>query len=530
MLEVRLGADTDRCHIVIPESLGVLPEHVRLIRQGPENLIVTPSERTALVYLWKPGARRPTPVATPTAVRPGDAISLVTPDGPRFIIELDILPPELVAAREESQKRRGTGRSRLSAESMKQEVKRQAFTRLLVLGPAQLAQRAITFVKSGAIYQPRNIILGITLIGGYLFGGAMLCSNRNTAKAMATTQQKYDDCAKEQAYDKGAGGETDDLSFDQLAANITGQELIGLGLKRDDKLRNDVKQQIKVFMADSARFDWIVKKKDQQVRDFVAWREQLEKAEALDDPTRALAMWLAAGPDRSRDPFDKGIDSEDREVCVRGPLRMTWRQAWHLNLNPRFDAFFKGASESVASDAERAPLLQQTADTAGVKLPESFETDIQALASGTRAFCVHEVGDDLRMKPAELRRAMEKQLAADAPGLPVSGNAFAAISRIAYFWAADVTTTEWDPDAKRLTGVAFSENTPPSESLAALGGRGAWVQRQTAQTIAASLAVPCLLKLEGEKEQIKRVMGEDDRVPSAMPCLFLNWQMTRGSE
>ena len=123
----------------LPENLGVLGEHARLIRQGVDNLILTPAERTATVFLWKEGARRPTQLNTPTAVQVGDAFSLVTPNGPRFIIELDLLPPEIVEERKKSRKM--TGRNRLSAESMGDEVKRQAFTKILVMGPMQLVRR-----------------------------------------------------------------------------------------------------------------------------------------------------------------------------------------------------------------------------------------------------------------------------------------------------------------------------------------------------------------------------------------------------
>ena len=69
-LEVRLGSDAERCHIVLPASLGVISEHVKLIRQGPLNLILAPAERTATVFLYRQGERRPTQLNAPTAVRP----------------------------------------------------------------------------------------------------------------------------------------------------------------------------------------------------------------------------------------------------------------------------------------------------------------------------------------------------------------------------------------------------------------------------------------------------------------------------
>ena len=101
-LEARLGSNKERSHITLPESLGVAKEHCKVIRQGPASLILAPTERTAAVYLWKGDARRPVQVQTPTAVRPGDSFSLVTPEGPRFFIELGELPQEIKDQRTKS--------------------------------------------------------------------------------------------------------------------------------------------------------------------------------------------------------------------------------------------------------------------------------------------------------------------------------------------------------------------------------------------------------------------------------------------
>ena len=94
-LETRLGSDDERCHIVLPESLGVLPVHAQVLRQGDNNTIVAPADRAATLFLWRQGERRPNQITSPTALRSGDGFSLVTADGPRFIMEIDVLPPEI---------------------------------------------------------------------------------------------------------------------------------------------------------------------------------------------------------------------------------------------------------------------------------------------------------------------------------------------------------------------------------------------------------------------------------------------------
>ncbi len=388
-LEIRLGSNPDRCHIVIPETLGVLGEHLRVIRQGPQNLIITPAERAATVYLWKQGSRSPTQIQTPTAVRPGDAVALVTPDGPRFVVELDELPEEVKAQREEAAKRRGTGRSRLSKESMAAEAKRQAWTTLLTKGPMQMVQRAATFVKSGAIYQPRNIILGVTLLGGYIFGGAMMCSRGRTADKLQTTQERSDNCEERLAYCEDNSGDSEEQTFDQLVGSIVREVAIGNALERDDALREEVKKRTKLYLSDPSQFDWIVKNTRAKARNVISWREAVMKSDELDNPTRKLMVWLAADPRRGRGEFTNVLDSSEDDACARGPLGITWRQARNLGLTPQLDAFHRGNAEDIREDKVRAELFVKTLQEGGLgeeDLPESFESDIQALEIG-RASC-----------------------------------------------------------------------------------------------------------------------------------------------
>ena len=135
-----------------------------------------------------------------TVINIGDAFSIVVEQGPKFIIELDELPEEIKVQREEEASRAGTGRRRLSADSMKTEVKRQAFSQLLVFGPMQLLQRALTFVRSGAIYQPRNIIAGMVLLSGWILGGSMSCRSSKLKQANVMAQQQVQDCTNDLAF------------------------------------------------------------------------------------------------------------------------------------------------------------------------------------------------------------------------------------------------------------------------------------------------------------------------------------------
>jgi hypothetical protein len=529
-LEIRLGSDPDRCHIVIPETLGVIGEHLRVIRQGPSNLIVTPAERAATVYLWKQGSRRPTQIQTPTAVRPGDAVALVTPDGPRFVIELDELPEEIKQEREEAAKRRGTGRSRLSADSMKTELKRQAWTTILTKGPMQLLQRAMTFVKSGAIYQPRNIILGVTILGGYIFGGAMLCSGRSTSKALATSEEKFSSCDERLRYCEGNSGDVEEQTFDQLVGSITREVSIGNALERDDALREEVKKRVKLYLGNPQEFDWIIKNTRQRARRVISWREAVMGSEKLDNPTRKLSVWLAANPKLGRDEFDLALDSAEEEVCVRGPLGLTWRQARNIGYDVQPDAFHRGTADAIKEDKVRADMLTKTlqqGNQTAEDLPEEFETDIQSLGQGVGQHCLYITGSDDRARTGSLLRQFERFMGVDAQGVPASDDRYGQVSRIARFHAADIKRVSHDSERDALVGLDFPDQTQPSVVLEDQASAGSWALKRTADTIALSVVIPCLLRLEGGEDQIKKVLGEDYAAPSAINCLVMNWNLTK---
>ncbi|NOY27637.1 MAG: hypothetical protein GXP62_17365 [Oligoflexia bacterium] len=521
-LEVRLGSDPDSCHIVLPESLGVRAEHAKLIRQGPQNLILAPSERTATVFLYKSKAHRPTQLNTPTAVRPGDSFALVTPDGPRFIIELDELPPEI---QEERAKARGTatGRRRLSADSMGKEVKRQAWTQLLVLGPAQLFQRAMVFVRSGAIYQPRNIILGLTLIGGYAFGGFSACKVSKFKKQLSTQEVRVESCNQELAFAENMQGDSTEYKLEQLAQSITGIRSMGTSLEEDDKLRGAWKDKMKVLSSDSKRYQWITNVKSPKAGTFAEWRDRMSTYEDVDPDTAKALVWLGAWPGRRATEFADLTDSEGTDVCGRGPLQLTFRQALRLGLDAMPDTLVVRDIDATYEDKSQSKaLIQETLSVAGAPpLPEDRLVEIQMaqVAQGS-AYCIHQDGDDQRTNISRILRALGKQLGPDAALVPPEGTTFATTARIAKYWSADVTRIDYN---QKDPGVDFTQ-APPGTVLDAFENRGAWVVARSAETLAKAVLLPCLAVLSSDADKAAKILG-DGNVPSPINCLVLDWRL-----
>ena len=257
-LEVTLGADHTSCHIHIPADFGTFPIHAKLVRQSSTDIILTPSDQAAEIYLFRDGARRPEVIQGPTKLKNKDSFSLVTPKGPRFILVLKELPPEIVKQREDARSFAVTGKKRLTAKSMKTEAKRQIWTQILVFGPMQILQRAITFVKSGAIYQPRNIFMGITILTGYIMALSSCHSNKQLQTTVVKTETKLQSCQD----DKRDMQSMKDGDFDKIFNIYTSiwgpdSETLARSLN-DDKVLNELVKKEARALFNSSRESWLV--------------------------------------------------------------------------------------------------------------------------------------------------------------------------------------------------------------------------------------------------------------------------------
>ena len=527
-LEIRLGSDPDRCHIVLPASLGTISEHAKIIRQGPLNLILSPSDRTATVFLYKQGERRPIQLNTPTAVRPGDSFALVTADGPRFIIEVGELPPEMAAARS---KARGpkSGRDRLNADAFKQEGKRQLWTTLLVTGPGQLLQRAYTFIASGAIFQPRNIIMIATLASGWAFGGFMGCRSGGFKRKLAASSQRVENCEEQLSYEQGFEGDVTEQNFHQLAATITRSNL-GLALKEDNPLRQKVIEEIK-NLRNADDFEWVATGKGRPAKNFERWRTRIEKAGEsgdIDSTTTNLLVWAGAHP--SGEDFTRVNDSTGNDQCGRGPLSITYRQALRLGFTAMPDGYYVGPATDAKESTERSveiisQTLAQIPTSAGFTVAQPEElTDTDVFSINPREQCVHQLGLDDRSneRPARLVRALQRTVGPESALLPEPDRPWGATARIAKIYAADIRRVDYTD--KRNPGISFKDN-HVSSTLSTLDAEGEWVLKQTAEVIAKAILLPCVATLSGEgSDQVKATVGEDN-LPSAIACLVLNYKL-----
>lgn len=516
-LEARLGSSKERSHITLPESLGVAKEHCKVIRQGPASLILAPSERTAAVYLWKGDARRPVQVQTPTAVRPGDSFSLVTPEGPRFFIELGELPPEIKEQRTKSGPNR---RKNLTAGKFADAGRNLLLARLYTFSPVSLGMRAWYFVQSGAIWQPRIIILGAIMAFGYISTGVSACTAFKFRTDWARSEDSAKQCRENLAYAENMGTDVENFAFDELAATVTGSRAVGQALKKDTAFMGKVKEQSKKIMENPDLYAWMYED-SKRPEEFAKWREAVDKSDSFDADTKKLLPYLAATRNRVQGEWDRVLDSKEVEVCGRGPVRMTYRQAKNLGVSSvALDAFVAGDATAVANDeVERTKLLSKTAEAAG---EPPLDTNVASTAVNVRQgekTCVAAEGDDDRDALSKVVGVLEDQLGKSAKFVPDTDSPWVAAARIAKFYAADISGAKF-VDVKK-SPIDFSRQSPTSV-LGDVGG-GSWVVDRTAELIARSVVLPCDAVLNGDKKKMEATFGP---LPNPVSCLVLNYRLT----
>ena len=528
--EIRLGSDPEKNDIVLPEALGVIQSHVKILRQSEKNIILAPVDRTAAVFLVQ-GKRPPRQVTTNIAVSPGDAFSLVTAQGPRFIVELDELPEEI--KKERAKQRRGGRRwQRLSPKEFGREGKRQAWMYALTTGPGRWLQRGYVFVVSGAIFMPRNLIMIAMIGGGYVMAGGQRCSNLGLKKDVADKTAALESCEDEVAFAENmTGTDSAQYSFTQLASNITGSVQLGAALEADPTLTALVKERAAVLFRNQRQYAWLTNpsKTSGRAGVFATFREALEGE--LDADSAKILAYTAARPDLSRgsDPWAVFADSEGDDVCGRGPTALSFRQGLNLGLKPQLDGLvIKNVNNFQGPEGREArqELLQGTADLAGVNDLEELEEDVEAklvpIKQGGK-HCVVLDGTDGRRTVNQIVKAYDRHLGDNGAGLPPTDVNFGTTARVAKLHVADFTTVDF---AERGMGLDLSE-APPGSVLPEAGPRGDWALKQTADVIARSMVLPCVAVLNhGDNPAVGTTLGEP--LPDSVPCLVLDWKLRHG--
>lgn len=519
-MEIRFGCDNSKCHVFIPEQLGVSREHAKVLRQDDGSLIVTPAERTAAVFVWKGDARRPTQVLTPTALRSGDAISLVSPDGPKFFVEVGKMPVEPKATGAAQM------RKRFSVGGLIREIQRVAMATLYTFSPVAIAARIKLAWESGLIFTPRFIVSAMLLLSGWIMAAPTGCAAFQQSRAAAAAAEKASSCQEQlDALNGIREGNVMSMNIAQLIGQLLTPDIY-TALDKDTELREAVKTSARSIASNADQYRWIFEGGNPQT-EFMSWRKQVEEEQKgkLDEGTKKLLPFLAAIPGRKNLEFGKTLDSKEEYVCARGPLRMTWRQGHALGLaEARLDAYTSG---DTTDSNIRSNLLKKTAGTAMdpsldamIQDPTELESETVNLLQGND-YCVSQTGTDDRESVSKLGKMAAAAMGINAPNLPNgerSNNAGPA--RIARYFAADIPGIHFGGGL----GTEVNFNLQILSNAVKTIPKHDWVMQQTAEVIARSFMLPCMAALQDKSKQqaLLLVFG---KIPDPVTCLVLNYRL-----
>lgn len=487
--EIRLGSDPSRNDITLPEALGVAPEHVKILAQTDGSFILAPVDRTASVWIRRSGTSRPRQVTTPVAVQAGDAFSLVTAEGVRFVLQMENDRAAAAAAARDAQGPGLADAGTRKAGGVFAEIKRVGFAKFFTTRIGHFLQNTWRFIATGQIFSPVYIVMGLMMLSGWVMASGAGISAVSLKRSRADVQEQLTNCRDQL-------GVTEDEGDDPTVAGLTRRILIdptwSTTVDNDQEFYQAYAQALRIIFSDPSRYAWVYQRKGS---DFDRFKSALESEGLPPNLVRVLAF-AAARPGVPRE-WDVVVDSDDQEVCGRGPLGLTYAQGQRLGLSQlQLDAFVDSATAR-SNDVERqAELLRATA--ARVDVPVRFdEASIRSAGAHLQGGgeCLFVDGPDDRTDPKALARALNRALGSGASrGLPRESEQYWIAARLVKLYTLDFTRPV--PDE-----LSFDARQAPSTALTLAqvkDSRKQFAVRQAANLLARAVAVPCLATLDKE--------------------------------
>jgi hypothetical protein len=515
--EIRLGSDPDRNDITLPEALGVSPEHVKILKQGDDSFIVAPIDRTTTVFIYRVSGGKPKMISTPVALMPGDGFSLVTEEGPRFYIVSEMAKK----ANLDDENLEGPGLkggAGPKAKGILNEIKRRGFAKVLTTGMGNQANRAWTFVKTGQLFSPIYIVGAMTALSGFLFAGGTTCAAFSLNTQKQTAQADLSTC-QDQLGVAGSDDPNADPTVPMLTQRILNEKSWEQHLEDDMDFRQAYAAAMRSVYGQPQDYEWVFKN-DEANNPYADFKKALEGA-GVDERVSRVLSYMAAIPAQGgqRVDFSFITDSESKEICGRGPLQLTFRQAKNLGLYDIFpDAQVPRNVAAGNNLVKQAAALQETADLANWS--EKFkEEKIRVSGSGGAApiACIYIEGnvDDERNDVDALANAIYRTFNDRKRKMPQDGQPYWTSARIMTLYSADFVRGFDD----------FTVKTNPAPSLqmkinkAITDSRQNYVMNSAAEVLARSVAIPCMATLDkGVAESPPKFMGE---LPKLGNCAIL---------
>jgi hypothetical protein len=498
-MEVRLGSDPTRNDITLPENLGIIAEHVKVLIQGDGSYIIAPVERTAGVYVWRGGARKPKELQSPIAVNAGDSFALVTPEGPRFFI-LAEMPHETDLTGDNVE---GRGKQKLGAagEGILKEIKRKGLAKVFSSKFGNFGMRAWTFIKTGQFLSPYYIVIGMTMLSGYLFAGTTSCAAFKFSRDASAARADNQDCKDELNLFKGDSTDGGDPTLIGLTEKILGAPDWKISLSDDMEFRAAYADHLNTIFHSAERYRWTYQYKLGQ-NNLGKFRNALK---GLPEPLIRTLAYAAARPGFGGDSIYSEIkeDSEGKENCGRGPLQLTYRQARNLGLlDIQLDVYMPAAQFDDIAAREKAFQNVTYQFVNRPEIPKKGKVN-QAGFQGLDD-CVYYEGIDERDDLAAIASVIKSKFKEleSAKKLPKQGDKYWIEARLVSLYASDFVK---DYDNLKLT-----KQSPPSVEMKKMSikdQRKKFAIDQAAKVAARAVAIPCLAALDKSyKDDPKKFM------------------------
>jgi len=503
-MEVRLGSDPGSNDIVLPENLGVLPNHVKLLAQGDGSFIVAPVERTAGVFSYRGGGSAKQ-VTSPIAIQGGsdtftaDSFALVTPEGPRFYVLL-------VQARVEGKKKENDfdrAKKRLSRGSLLNEIKRQGLVMFLTTRGGAELQRWGTFIKTGAILRPRYLIGGVAVMAGWLFAGGLGLVACQAAVGNAKAKQDLNECKSENAL-LGGGDGSSGVTLEGYTARVLGAKgapnnAWRNALRQDTEFADAYRRELAAILLNDARKDrlrWVYRRPQS---DFTLVKREMDRVKWPAELVRVFAYTAALeGTGADREWTFLEADSIGKEACGRGPMAMTWRQGQQLGLTAlSLDAPLPYQKWSAAGSEDKARAVKDTgASLLGYTTPDDVgQVHGRATLNQQDIMCAYTGEEDVSADPRslpntkELIAGLNKSVGPSANGVPSVENSVGVLARLLKFYAADDKMDVGRIDLSRGDAI-------PTMMLNEAKTAKPYAVQKAAEALAKAVAIPCMARLD----------------------------------
>ena len=304
----------------------------------------------------------------------------------------------------------------------------------------------------------------------------------------------------------------EELQFEEIVGQLISWEIAHY-LRNDKTLEKMVKEEVRILLStkySSTEHPWATAEGKQY---YSKWLYRVEKS-GLDKGTKALLYWAPSKP-YTTDVFSVRQKPESQDICVRGILPLTYKQAVRLGVDAQPSVFYAGKKPTTELQLKLLEKELSTLDIDNHTLPKFDKNQsIMSLPQDKQdQYCIYPEGKDDRAKAIHVLKSLQKIY--DSPSLEGAN----PIIKIALIDFLDLENQERETFEKlQRTTFRFSyilkEATLPNTT---------WILQQTAEKIARAMVLPCMIALDGDYKTKSRFFEMMDP-PNAIACYALKWR------